>query len=165
MSTARRINTDLGFIPMKTLEQLKSNAELIVGDYVAVAETCLFYKIQSESTTIRLNNGLYADEIKHRELVTENKNLVGAVNELVEELKKKLNLTGGTITGDIVMSGASTITTSYNYGIKGTKKDGTTNYIMYIDDVGRLHIGCNNSFPIFCDGELTATKVHNPVWG
>lgn len=107
MSTARRINTDLGFIPMKTLEQLKSNAELIVGDYVAVAETCLFYKIQPESTTIRLNNGLYANEIKHQGLTTVAKDLVGAINELktaIDDLEQnKLDKNNGNATGTLTV--------------------------------------------------------------
>ena len=107
MSTLRRINSDLGFIPVKTIEQLKANQQLIAGDYVAVAETCLFYKVQSESTNIRLNNGLYASEIKHSGLETAAKDLVGAINELKKKLdsleKNKLNKNNGEATGTLTV--------------------------------------------------------------
>lgn len=151
MSTARRINTDLGFIPMKTLEQLKSNAELIVGDYVAVAETCLFYKIQSESTTIRLNNGLYANEIKHQGLTTAAKDLVGAINELKTAIETKFNKDGGTISGNLAVNG--NISNTGNAEIGGTS---------------------NLTGNVTANGDITGTaaksvsgfgKVHNPVWG
>lgn len=78
--------------------------------------------------------------------------------------KNKLNISGGTLTGHIVMSGSNTITTSHNYGIKGTKKDGTSDYIMYVDTSDNLHIGYANKFPIYCDGEVRAVKVYNAVW-
>lgn len=78
--------------------------------------------------------------------------------------KNKLNISGGTLTGHIVMSGSNVITTSHNYGIKGTKKDGTSDYIMYVDASDNLHIGYSNHFPIYCDGEVRAAKVYNAVW-
>lgn len=78
--------------------------------------------------------------------------------------KNKLNISGGTLTGGLVMGGSNTITISYNYGIRGTKSDGSTDYIMYVDSANKLHIGYASHFPIYCDGELTATKVYNAVW-
>lgn len=108
MSTLRKINSDLGFIPMKTLQQLKLNTELVIGDYVAVAETCLFYKIQQESTSVKLNNGLYANEVKHSNLTTTAKDLIGAINELkisIDDLKEnKLDKNNGAATGTLTVN-------------------------------------------------------------
>ena len=78
--------------------------------------------------------------------------------------KSKLDLSGGTLNGPIVMSGSNTITISYNYGIKGTKSDGSNDYIMYVDTSNNLHIGYASNFPVYCDGDLTAKKVFNAVW-
>lgn len=78
-------------------------------------------------------------------------------SEMNSKLNTKLSLSGGTMTGSLVMSGNNTITTSYNCGIKGTKKDGSTEYIMYVDSGNNLHVGHASQFPIWCDGTLTVT--------
>lgn len=69
---------------------------------------------------------------------------------------KKLSLSGGTMTGSITMGGSSTLTVSYNYGIKGTKSDGSSDYIMYVDNGNKLHIGYTSKFPILLDGNTTS---------
>lgn len=72
MSTARRINTDLGFIPMKTIEDMKQNAELILGDSVLVSDNLTVYKIVSEVQPIKLNNNLYAKVLVSSEDIKQN---------------------------------------------------------------------------------------------
>lgn len=50
-----------GFKRESTLESMKVNPELKIGNIVNVAETGYFYDIKSTSTAIPLNNGLFAE--------------------------------------------------------------------------------------------------------
>lgn len=49
-----------GFKRESTLESMKVNPELKIGNIVSIAETGYFYDIKSTSTAIPLNNGLFA---------------------------------------------------------------------------------------------------------
>lgn len=50
-----------GFKREASLESMKANPELKIGDIVKVAETGYFYDIKNTSTSIPLNNGLFAE--------------------------------------------------------------------------------------------------------
>lgn len=63
MSTARRLESDQGFIPMKTINDMKRNTELVAEDYVVVSEDLSVYKIVTSQQKIRLDNLLYAEKI------------------------------------------------------------------------------------------------------
>lgn len=92
MSVKRRINTDLGFIPCRTIEDMKSNTELIIGDYVVIADTLTVYEVVSEKQKIEINNNLYAK-------------LLFSFKNMNDFLETKYDKTGGTISGNVVVTG------------------------------------------------------------
>ncbi|MGL5582067.1 MAG: hypothetical protein ACRDCE_14085 [Cetobacterium sp.] len=61
MNLKEKFYDRLGFKRESTVNSMKSNPELKAGNIVKVAETGYFYDIKSTSTSIPLNNGLFAE--------------------------------------------------------------------------------------------------------
>lgn len=61
MNLKEKFYDRLGFKRESTVNSMKANKELKVGNVVKVAETGYFYDIKSTSTSIPLNNGLFAE--------------------------------------------------------------------------------------------------------
>ncbi|MGL4652662.1 hypothetical protein [Cetobacterium sp.] len=97
MNLKEKFYDRLGFKRESTVNSMKSNPELKAGNIVKVAETGYFYDIKSTSTSIPLNNGLFA-EVKQTtflqivtKCVSDLTNLTSAFNSLknsFETLKK-----------------------------------------------------------------------------
>ena len=74
MNLKRKFLDRKGYLRERSIESLKNNMFLEVGDIVKVVETGYFYDIKESSTSIPLNNGLFA-EVKQNtflKLVTDN---------------------------------------------------------------------------------------------
>ena len=109
MSVQRIIQSRAGFIPAKTINEMKANQYLILGDYVGVAENYTFYKIvNSQGSNIALDNGLYAERVANTQI----EDAISSINtKLDEKLNKNDNetLTGNfTVTGSFVSNGEVT---------------------------------------------------------
>ena len=82
MNLKRKFLDRKGYLRERSIESLKNNMFLEVGDIVKVAETGYFYDIKESSTSISLNNGLFA-EVKQNiflKLVTDN------INKLIQHI-------------------------------------------------------------------------------
>lgn len=97
MSTARRLESDQGFIPMKTINDMKRNTELVAEDYVVVSEDLSVYKIVTSQQKIRLDNLLYAEKI------LSGKELENYIKNLQNE---KYDKAGGDISGNVSVNGS-----------------------------------------------------------
>lgn len=61
MNLKEKFYDRLGFKRESTVNSMKANQELRAGNIVKVAETGYFYDIKNTSTSIPLNNGLFAE--------------------------------------------------------------------------------------------------------
>lgn len=85
MGLKERFYDRLGFKRESTINSMKANLTLKNGDIVKVAETGYFYDIKESSTSIPLNNGLFA-EVKQTTFLQIVTNCVNKLNEYITNL-------------------------------------------------------------------------------
>lgn len=84
MGLKERFYDRLGFKRESTINSMKANPTLKNGDIVKVAETGYFYDIKESSTSIPLNNGLFA-EVKQTTFLQIVTNCINSLNNLTQQ--------------------------------------------------------------------------------
>lgn len=84
MGLKERFYDRLGFKRESTINSMKANPTLKNGDIVKVAETGYFYNIKESSTSIPLNNGLFA-EVKQTTFLQIVTNCINNLSNLIQQ--------------------------------------------------------------------------------
>lgn len=84
MGLKERFYDRLGFKRESTINSMKANSTLKNGDIVKVAETGYFYDIKESSTSIPLNNGLFA-EVKQTTFLQLVTNCINNLSNLTQQ--------------------------------------------------------------------------------
>lgn len=84
MGLKERFYDRLGFKRESTINSMKANPTLKNGDIVKVAETGYFYDIKESSTSIPLNNGLFA-EVKQTTFLQKVTNCINNLSNLIQQ--------------------------------------------------------------------------------
>lgn len=84
MGLKERFYDRLGFKRESTINSMKANLTLKNGDIVKVAETGYFYDIKESSTSIPLNNGLFA-EVKQTTFLQKVTNCINNLSNLIQQ--------------------------------------------------------------------------------
>ena len=84
MGLKERFYDRLGFKRESTINSMKANPTLKNGDIVKVAETGYFYNIKESSTSIPLNNGLFA-EVKQTTFLQIVTNCINNLSNLTQQ--------------------------------------------------------------------------------
>lgn len=84
MNLKRKFLDRKGYLRERSIESLKNNMFLEVGDIVKVVETGYFYDIKESSTSIPLNNGLFA-EVKQTIFIQIVTNCINNLSNLMQQ--------------------------------------------------------------------------------